>query len=93
MKRLVIAVVGTALALAATARAGEIEGLLACADAGRKQVRLDTGTRLTIDAETSITLNGRPSRLEDLPPGAEVRASYEQKDGQRVATTLHVTEE
>ena len=45
--------------------------------------------RSTVDT-TIVTIDGQQARLEDLQPGAKVKASYDQQDGRDVASTLDV---
>lgn len=46
------------------------------------------GARLRVTDSTEILLDGLQARLADLPEGARVRASYELKDGMKVARTI-----
>jgi hypothetical protein len=45
---------------------------------------------LAIGDGTTVTLDGRGSRAEALPPGAEVRASYQNGEGRPRAISIHV---
>ncbi len=79
----------TALALApvATAQTGTektIEGKVMTVDPTGKSVTLDDGTKLMIPASVRFS-------KADLKPGAEVKASYEEKDGQKILTNLQVS--
>lgn len=62
-----------------------VEGTLA--RAGEKQVviRLPGEPEMTlrVAAGTTVTLNGRPARLDHLQPGAEIRAAYQTGQGGR----------
>lgn len=51
---------------------------------GREEVRLKIDPSLT-----SIDLDGRQATLNDLAPGTEVRASYEETKGTKQATAVH----
>ena len=46
------------------------------------------GARLQVTDRTEILLDGLQARLADLPEGARVRASYELRDGLKVARTI-----
>lgn len=46
------------------------------------------GARLQVTDRTEILLDGLQAGLADLPEGARVRASYEMKDGMKVARTI-----
>jgi hypothetical protein len=46
------------------------------------------GARLQVTDRTEILLDGLQARLADLPEGARVRASYELRDGLKVAQTI-----
>jgi len=46
------------------------------------------GARLLVTDRTEILLDGTQIRLADLPEGAQVRASYELRDGLKVARTI-----
>ena len=46
------------------------------------------GATLVVTPKTRIDVNGTPAELKDLPPGARVRASYEYRDGFKVAFSI-----
>jgi hypothetical protein len=46
------------------------------------------GATLQVTPKTRIDVNGTPVELKDLPPGARVRASYEYRDGLKVAFSI-----
>jgi Cu/Ag efflux protein CusF len=76
-----------ALAPAASAQTGAaktIEGKVMTVDPTGKSVTLDDGTRLMIPESVRFS-------KADLKPGAAVKASYEEKDGQKILTNLQVT--
>jgi hypothetical protein len=52
-------------------------------DPAGKSVTLDDGTKLTIPESVQYS-------KADLKPGAAVKASYEEKNGQKVLTNLQV---
>jgi Cu/Ag efflux protein CusF len=89
LESLVAVAMLTALALApvATAQTGTakmIEGKVMTVDPTGKSVTLDDGTKLMIPASVQFS-------KADLKPGAAVRASYEEKDGQKILTNLQVS--
>jgi Protein of unknown function (DUF1344) len=87
MKRMgavfVPAVVAFVMTLAPMAWAAEVEGKIKSVDPSGKMVTLDDGTKLTIPPTLSV-------EKKALQPGANVKASYEEKGGQKVATSFLV---
>ena len=69
------------LASMAIAQAAEITGTVQAVDASGKSVTLDDGTTLMIPASAKVDRKA-------LMPGAEVKASYQEKDGQKIATAI-----
>ena len=61
--------------------AGQIEGKIKSVDPSTRSITLENGTELIVPAE-AVT----DQRL--LQAGAEIRASFEEKDGRKVVTTL-----
>jgi len=72
---------GTML-LAGVAAAAEIEGKIKSVDPTTRSITLENGTQLVIPTEAVV----EDHRL--LQPGAEIRASFEEKDGQKVVLKL-----
>jgi Cu/Ag efflux protein CusF len=60
-----------------------IEGAIKSVDPSGKMVTLDDGTQLTIPPTVSVS-------KADLKEGAIVKASFEEKGGQKVVTSLQV---
>ena len=60
-----------------------IEGKVMVVDQSGKSLTLDDGTKLTIPESVKFS-------RADLKPGAEVKAAYEEKDGQKILTSLEV---
>jgi hypothetical protein len=87
MKRMsavfVLAVVAFVMMLAPMAWAADVEGKIKSVDPSGKMVTLDDGTKLTIPPTLSV-------EKKALQPGANVKASYEEKGGQKVATSFLV---
>ncbi len=86
---LVLAVI---FAFAGVAAAADMEGKIQSIDTASKEIVLEDGTKLVCDDSTSIMLEGKEAKLDDLKEGAKVKASYEEKDGKNVAATLEVAE-
>jgi Cu/Ag efflux protein CusF len=63
--------------------AKEIEGTIQSVDRAKKTLTLEDGTTLTIPSAVQVAPNA-------LKKGAKVRATYEEQDGKRVVTSLHV---
>src|SRR5262249_15932980 len=87
MKRARTLLVLTALAvlmmLVPVAWGADVEGKIKSVDPSGKIVTLDDGTQLTIPQIVA-------GEMKVLQPGASVKASYEEKDGQKVATSFMV---
>ena len=76
-------VVAAVVMLATPALASEAKGKIKSVDPSGKMVTLDDGTQLTIPPTLSV-------EKKALQPGANVKASYEEKDGHKVATSIAV---
>jgi Cu/Ag efflux protein CusF len=63
--------------------AKEIRGAIKSVDRSKKTVTLEDGTTLAIPASVKVAPDA-------LKKGARVSATYEEKAGQRVVTSLHV---
>ena len=91
MKKMLVVLLVAFFAMVGLAAAAEIEGKIQAIDMGNNQVVLEDGTALTYDDSTKITVDGQEANLNDLKEGAKVKASYEEKDGNKLATTLDET--
>jgi Cu/Ag efflux protein CusF len=80
---LVVAVVAIVMILAPIAWAADAQGKIKSVDPSGKMVTLDDGTQLMIPPTVKV-------EKQMLKPGANVKASYEEKDGQKVVTSLMV---
>ena len=80
---LVLAVIAAVMMLAPAAWAADVQGKIKSVDPSGKMVTLDDGTQLTIPPTIKV-------EKQALQPGANVKASYEEKDGQKVATSFMV---
>jgi Cu/Ag efflux protein CusF len=90
MKKICVVVLVATFAFAGIAMAAELEGMIQSIDSGSKEVALDNGSKIALDDSTTITIEGKEGKLEDLKEGAKVKASYEEKDGKNVADKLEV---
>ena len=79
--------IGLALAVVALltvvpiAGAADIEGTVTKVDMAGRVVTLDDGTALKV-------MNA--AQLRDIKPGASVKASYEERNGEKIATSISV---
>ena len=76
--------------------AGSLEGQVKKVDLTDGTVRVATGwfglvrRTLSVTGETQVQVDGRKATLMDVSEGAEVKASYEVRDGKNVATRIDV---
>jgi ABC-type Fe3+-hydroxamate transport system substrate-binding protein len=92
MKKIAALVLVAVFALGGVALAAEIEGTIQSVDSMNNAVVLDNGSTLTVDQDTKIMVSGNEGKLEDLQAGGKVKATYEEKDGKNMASTLEVSE-
>ncbi len=78
-----LSVVAFVMVLAPIAWAAEVQGKIKSVDASGRMVTLDDGTQLTLPPTLTV-------EKQSLKPGASVKASYEEKDGQKIATSFMV---
>lgn len=78
-----LSVVTIVMVLSPLAYAADVQGKIKSVDPSGRMVTLDDGTMLTIPPALKI-------EKQALKPGANVKASYQEKDGQKVATALMV---
>lgn len=72
------------LALGTVAWAGDVEGKIKSVDTSGRVVTLEDGTMLTIPPTAKVDKNA-------LKAGATVKASFEEKGGDKVVTAIQVT--
>ena len=72
------------LALGTMVSAAEISGKVQAVDPAGKSITLDNGTTLMIPASAKVDKKA-------LAPGAAVKASYDEKNGQKIVNSLQVT--
>ncbi len=80
---LLLAAIVAVLILAPLAWAGDVQGKIKAVDPKGQMVTLDDGTQLVIPAALKI-------QRQDLRPGANVKASFEEQNGQKVATSIQL---
>jgi len=80
---LVLVVIAVVMTLAPVAWAADVEGKIKSVDPSGKMVTLADGTKLMIPPTVKV-------EKQALKPGANVKASYEEKDGNKVATSFMV---
>ena len=73
----------TVLTLAPLAWAGNVQGTIKSVDPSGHSITLDDGTQLMIPATLA-------AQHRDLRPGANVKASFEDKGSQKVITSIQV---
>jgi hypothetical protein len=83
MKKFMGALMLAAALTAGSAWAGEIEGKIQSIDAGDRTFVLEDGTKVWVAEGVS---------MDSLKEGAKVKASYEERDGKNVATSVAVSE-
>jgi Cu/Ag efflux protein CusF len=67
----------------AAGAAKTVQGKVMAVDPSGKSITLDDGTKLTIPESVKFS-------RADLKPGAAVKAAYEEKDGQKILTSLEI---
>jgi hypothetical protein len=60
-----------------------VEGKVKSWDAAGKVLTLEDGTQISIPAHVGV-------QADQLKPGADVKASFQEKDGQKVANSIEV---
>jgi len=81
----------------ATPAAGSLEGQVKTVDLTEGTVRVATGwfgllrRTLSVTSDTQVQVDGRQGSLMDVSEGAQVKASYEVRDGKNIATHIAVT--
>jgi hypothetical protein len=69
------------LGLAVAAWGGDVAGKIQSVDAGDRVIVLDDGTKLWV---------GEGVPIDTLKEGANVKASFEERDGKNIVTTIEV---
>ncbi len=92
MKRIVILALALTFAWVGLAAAADMDGTIKSVDTGNKEVALDNGQTLVCDDSTTIMMDGKEAKLDDLKEGSKVKASYDEKDGKNVASKIDATQ-
>lgn len=83
MLKAMVGVVTLTFALSSAAWAADVQGKIKSVDTSEKSFVLEDGTKVWI---------GEGVAMDKLKEGADVQASYDQKDGKNVATSVDVKE-
>jgi Cu/Ag efflux protein CusF len=83
MLKTIAAAMALTFALSGAAWAADAEGKIRSVDTTEKSFTLEDGTKVWI---------GEGVSMDKLKEGADVKASYEDKDGKNVATSVEVKE-
>jgi hypothetical protein len=83
MVKAMVCALALAFALTGVAAAGDVEGKIKSVDTSEKSFTLEDGTKVWV---------GDSVPMDKLKEGSEVKASYEEKDGKNVATSIEVNE-
>jgi len=68
----------------ASAGGNEVQGKIKAYDAASQMITLEDGTQISIPANVKV-------QADQLKPGATIKASYDEKDGKKVASSVEVT--
>jgi hypothetical protein len=84
MTRLFAVLAALLLVVSVAAAAGnEVQGKVKMWDAASNTLTLEDGTQISVPAGVQVP--------RDLAAGANVKASYDEKDGKKTATSIQVT--
>jgi len=83
MLKAFVGAVALSVALSGAAFAADVQGKIKSVDASEKSFTLEDGTKVWI---------GESVPIEKLKEGSDVQASYEEKDGKNMATSVEVKE-
>jgi Protein of unknown function (DUF1344) len=81
MKKVAALALALVLGLSMAAWAGEVSGKIQAVDSADRVITLEDGTKLWLAEGIS---------LDNLKEGAKVKASYEERDGKNVVTSIDV---
>jgi Cu/Ag efflux protein CusF len=81
MKKVAALALALVLGLSMAAWAGEVAGKIQAVDSADRVITLEDGTKLWLAEGIS---------LDNLKEGAKVKASYEERDGKNVVTSIDV---
>jgi Cu/Ag efflux protein CusF len=83
MLKAFVGAVALSVALSGAAFAADVQGKIKSVDMSEKSFTLEDGTKVWIGESVSI---------DKLKEGSDVKASYEEKDGKNMATSVEVKE-
>jgi Cu/Ag efflux protein CusF len=83
MLKAFVGAVALSIAVSGAAFAADVEGKIKSVDASEKTFTLEDGTKVWI---------GESASMDKLKEGSDVKASYEEKDGKNMATSVEVKE-
>lgn len=81
MMKAFVGAVALSIALSGAAFAADVEGKIKSIDTTEKSFTLEDGTKVWI---------GESVAIDKLKEGSDVKASYEEKDGKNMATSVEV---
>ena len=81
MVKTFVGAVALSVAMAGAAFAADVQGKIKSVDTTEKSFTLEDGTKVWIGESVSI---------DKLKEGSDVKASYEEKDGKNMATSVEV---
>ena len=83
MRKAMVGALVLTFALTGVAAAADVEGKIKSVDASEKSFTLEDGTKVWV---------GEGVAMDKLKEGSDVKASYDEKDGKNVATSVEVKE-
>ena len=83
MLKAFVGAVALSVALSGAAFAADVQGKIKSVDPSEKTFTVEDGTKVWIGESVSV---------DKLKEGSDVKASYEEKDGKNMATSIEVTE-
>ena len=83
MLKAFVGAVALTVAVSGAAFAADVEGKIKSVDTAEKSFTLEDGTKVWIGDSVAI---------DKLKEGSDVKASYEEKDGKNMATSIEVSE-
>ena len=83
MVKAMVGALALTFALTGVAAAGDVEGKIKSVDASERSFTLEDGTKVWV---------GDSVPMEKLKEGSDVKASYDEKDGKNMATSIEVSE-
>ncbi len=91
MRRITALGVACLFVLGGVALAEEARGTIQTVDPTSGRIVLENGSTLAVHQDTQIRVEGKQGKLEDLQPGEEIKAGYQDEGGENTATTIVVS--